>query len=175
VGDLDLKLLFISFNHRSTLSVHFFIGSSTFSSTSLFFLLSFVCVFPTRTMSRSRVLPPIRGLSESTKGSQLGGTGLLSSTGIISLQRLPATDKKKDICVRSLSEGFVQSFVDLFHFSYRDPILVDEASERYFSVPEELLFTLRDSLITAERSSREGKTFHLIHTRWHMHPPVLAI
>eukprot|EP01028_Stygiella_incarcerata_P013018 TRINITY_DN81058_c0_g1_i1.p1 TRINITY_DN81058_c0_g1~~TRINITY_DN81058_c0_g1_i1.p1 ORF type:complete len:432 (-),score=119.57 TRINITY_DN81058_c0_g1_i1:101-1396(-) len=104
-------------------------------------------------MSRSRALPPIGGLAESSK---LGGTGLLSSTGIVSLQRLPATDKKKDICVRSLSEGFVQSFVDLFHLSYREPVLVDEASERYFSVPQEMLFTLRDSLITAERSTREG-------------------
>ena len=68
----------------------------------------------------------------------------------------PRTPVRFDVCIDTLMNGCVNSFVQLFTLSHRDPVCVDELAQTMFSVPDERLEWLQERLVTAELKRRRG-------------------
>ena len=80
----------------------------------------------------------------------------------------PATEL--DICEQLLTDGYVQSYVDFFHLTHRvDPSIVDPAhAGTKLQVPLKDMVFLRDNLVAAESSRRQGHTQGVYHAFNHL-------
>ena len=79
-------------------------------------------------------------------------------TGIENIVDQLQLSNESDFCQQLLSDGYVQSFVDFYHLTHR----ADPHSTEHFvrSTVAELTF-IRDNLVTAETSRRQGNTVHV--------------
>lgn len=75
------------------------------------------------------------------------------SATVSSASRTPV---RFDVCVDTLMNGCINSFVQLFTLSHRDPVCVDELAQTMFAIPDERLEWLQERLVSAELRRRRG-------------------
>jgi tetratricopeptide (TPR) repeat protein len=64
-----------------------------------------------------------------------------------------------ELCQQLLVNGFVQSYVDFYHLTHRvDPNLVEERGESQIKISVDDMIFIRDQLVKAELSRRQGDT-----------------
>eukprot|EP00761_Pharyngomonas_kirbyi_P000477 gb/GECH01000477.1/.p1 GENE.gb/GECH01000477.1/~~gb/GECH01000477.1/.p1 ORF type:complete len:481 (+),score=118.41 gb/GECH01000477.1/:1-1443(+) len=70
---------------------------------------------------------------------------------------LEPLDTTYQLCVETLEEGFIDSFIELFTLSHREPVLIDPVAEEYFSIPPTKLKSIKRHLVQAERARHDLK------------------
>jgi tetratricopeptide (TPR) repeat protein len=67
-----------------------------------------------------------------------------------------ANSTKFDVCIDALMKGCVNSFVQVYTLSHREPVCVDELAQTMFSIPDETLPWVLDQLTEAEMKRRHS-------------------
>ena len=61
------------------------------------------------------------------------------------------------LCVDILMRGCVNSFIDLYRLSHREPVCIDQLAGEMFSVSKDKLPWIAEILAEAEESKRKSK------------------
>ncbi|KAG8347953.1 hypothetical protein TRVL_01223 [Trypanosoma vivax] len=61
------------------------------------------------------------------------------------------------LCVDTLSEGCVNSFIRLFHLSHRKPVCVDQLAQTLFTIPDDKLTWVKEQLAAVEVLRRQSE------------------
>ncbi|KAG2382705.1 hypothetical protein C9374_005285 [Naegleria lovaniensis] len=61
------------------------------------------------------------------------------------------------LCIQTLADGYVDAFEELFSLAHREPVLVDDITDKYFSLSDDKLRDIKEWLVKAESYKRRGK------------------
>lgn len=106
-------------------------------------------------LNASSKIPPISRFQRKRFGVP---TGLDHLSGLENTDHQLQLSNESDFCQKLLCDGFVQSFVDFFHLTRRaDP----QSNDNIVTNTVAQLTFIRDNLVSAEVSRRQGNTFNV--------------
>ncbi|CCW64341.1 unnamed protein product [Phytomonas sp. EM1] len=101
------------------------------------------------------------GVQDSTRRSE-GEDGSASTKPVACVDSVVVTRPERDLpcfhlAVQALQEGCIQSFIRFFYLSHRDPVCVNELSQKHFTIPEGKLAWVQQKLSAVEVLRRQSE------------------